>query len=343
MTLWPFRPYAPVRKPVAGIYRQLGNFTSEATLLSLSKSRLAAWQRIGQQRQSEIRVAIEQARSALAETRSGRLEQTPREEHLTVLIEASDLLFGWYIALVHLLEELSALHADVLPVLRLAIRQTGEICFWIAEAVQSDNANLAARFPQIEDSLSAITDIFNNQRFESSADGSRSVGFLHSIIDGLQTAGATTIALLRGEAAPVQSTSPSSAVATEPGMADGWRERISADRNVLKYALRLAIIPTLAHATGALLGINHSYWLTFTAVIVMQPTAAATFHRGLQRVEGTVLGGIVAALLAALIGSPFELAGALFPLVTMTLATLPLHYGAYGFFLTPVFVLLSIS
>ncbi|MBV8573025.1 MAG: FUSC family protein, partial [Acidobacteriaceae bacterium] len=70
---------------------------------------------------------------------------------------------------------------------------------------------------------------------------------------------------------------------------------------------------------------------------------AATFHRGLQRMEGTVLGGVVAALLAALIRSPLELAAVLFPLVTMTLATLPLHYGAYGFFLTPVFVLLSIT
>ena len=189
MGLWPFRPYAPVRKAVAEVYRALGDFISDATKLSLQSSEgHAEWQRMGQQYQNDIRVRIERARVALAEARSGRAAETRRGEQLTVLVESSDLLFGWYIGLADLLEELSAGKAELLPVLRLAIRHTGEVCFWVEDAVRSENAKLMGRFPQMMDGLSAVADIF-----ESDSAAVRSSRLLRSLVDALRATGETTL------------------------------------------------------------------------------------------------------------------------------------------------------
>jgi len=62
-------------------------------------------------------------------------------------------------------------------------------------------------------------------------------------------------------------------------------------------------------------------------------------RRSLERIGGTVGGGILAAFLALALHSELATAGALFPLAILALALLPVSYTAYAFFLTPTFVL----
>jgi uncharacterized membrane protein YccC len=59
----------------------------------------------------------------------------------------------------------------------------------------------------------------------------------------------------------------------------------------------------------------------------------------MERIGGTVAGGILAALLAAALHTQLVTAAALFPLALMALAILPVSYAAFAFFLTPTFVL----
>jgi len=88
-----------------------------------------------------------------------------------------------------------------------------------------------------------------------------------------------------------------------------------------------------------LLHIDHGYWLLLTSLIVLQPHVSGTLRRGLQRIGGTVAGGILAAVLAAALHSQLATAAALFPLALLALAILPVNYTAFAFFLTPTFVL----
>ncbi|MDQ2768809.1 MAG: FUSC family protein, partial [Gemmatimonadota bacterium] len=89
------------------------------------------------------------------------------------------------------------------------------------------------------------------------------------------------------------------------------------------------------------LDITRGYWATITTLIVLQPYAGATLHKTLQRVGGSVLGGIIAAALAVVARTKLAIAGVMVPFTIASVAVLPLNYGVFVLLLTPVFVLLA--
>jgi len=79
-----------------------------------------------------------------------------------------------------------------------------------------------------------------------------------------------------------------------------------------------------------------------TSIIVLQPYSAGTLRKGFQRVGGTIAGGLLAALLVAVIHSYAGIIIVITACSILTLATYAVDYGWYSFFLTPTFVLLSL-
>lgn len=108
---------------------------------------------------------------------------------------------------------------------------------------------------------------------------------------------------------------------------------------LLRHAVRVALVCGLDVALILLLHIDHGYWLLLTSLIVLQPHVSGTLRRGMERIGGTVAGGILAAVLAATLHSQLVTAAVLFPLALLALAILPVNYAAFAFFLTPTFVL----
>jgi uncharacterized membrane protein YccC len=108
---------------------------------------------------------------------------------------------------------------------------------------------------------------------------------------------------------------------------------------LLRHAARVALVCGLDVALISLLHIDHGYWLLMTSLIVLQPHVSGTMRRGLERIGGTVAGGVLAALLAAVLPTQLATAAVLFPLALLALAILPVSYAAFAFFLTPTFVL----
>ena len=106
-----------------------------------------------------------------------------------------------------------------------------------------------------------------------------------------------------------------------------------------RHAVRVTVVCALDVALILLLHIDHGYWLLLTSLIVLQPHVSGTLRRGLERVGGTIGGGILAALLAVVLHSQLVIAAVLFPLSMLALAVLPVSYAAFAFFLTPAFVL----
>ncbi|MDH6137942.1 putative membrane protein YccC [Kitasatospora sp. MAA4] len=59
---------------------------------------------------------------------------------------------------------------------------------------------------------------------------------------------------------------------------------------VLRHAVRLATVVTVADLVGRLAGFRHGYWAPLTAAMVIRPDFAQTFSRGVARLAGTAAG-----------------------------------------------------
>jgi uncharacterized membrane protein YccC len=90
-----------------------------------------------------------------------------------------------------------------------------------------------------------------------------------------------------------------------------------------------------------LLDVKRGYWMTITVIVIMQPYTGATMNRALQRVIGTVLGGILTAVLGAYFQDPSAILVFSFVFAAACVALMPVNYAAFSVFLTPTFVLLA--
>ena len=86
---------------------------------------------------------------------------------------------------------------------------------------------------------------------------------------------------------------------------------------------------------------HFQHWLTITLVLTLQPFYAGTWQRALERIGGTALGGLLAAVVALVCTTPLSIAAALFPLAVLAFAVRGVNYGAFMILLTPLVVLLT--
>lgn len=63
-----------------------------------------------------------------------------------------------------------------------------------------------------------------------------------------------------------------------------------------RFALRIAVAASIALFIYKWFHIDHGYWLPFSVIIVMQPYFGATFKKAVDRIVGTLLGGLAGSL-----------------------------------------------
>jgi uncharacterized membrane protein YccC len=157
-----------------------------------------------------------------------------------------------------------------------------------------------------------------------------------------ETARVTAAALNAGRAADGPVPRPVSEDVDEPApVLATVRAILAPDSLILRYALRVAVVVATAVALTDLLDFKRGYWMTITAIVILQPYTGVTTQRAMQRVAGTVLGGIITAALGALFHDPRAILVLAFVLAATCVALLPLNYAAFSIFLTPTFVLLA--
>ncbi|MBV8654271.1 MAG: FUSC family protein, partial [Alphaproteobacteria bacterium] len=108
----------------------------------------------------------------------------------------------------------------------------------------------------------------------------------------------------------------------------------------LRHALRAAATAAPAIAFTLIWFTPYDHWLTITIVATMQPYFGMTFTRALERIGGTLIGGLIAALLALVTTTPLAIAAAMFPLAVLALAIRAVSFGLFMAALTPMVVLL---
>ncbi|NEK17641.1 FUSC family protein [Rhizobium leguminosarum] len=110
---------------------------------------------------------------------------------------------------------------------------------------------------------------------------------------------------------------------------------------VWQQALRVTTAVTACHLIGIWFDVTLSYWGTIATLVVMQPAFGNTWARVIERATGTLLGGLVTAVL--LMGSPGDVMMTLMivPLAAAVIALRTVNYALFMIFLTPMFMLLS--
>jgi len=148
---------------------------------------------------------------------------------------------------------------------------------------------------------------------------------------------ATSFALLFQRLA--QSAPP---VATKgPGLWAALKSNFTPKSPTFLHGLRVALSGALSVWLVQLWSLNHGYWMTLTAFLIMQPHIARTLKMSLERVGGTLLGGAVAAAAGYAIHDPILLAALILPLSIGTLAGRSVSHITYILFLTPHFILVA--
>src|SRR5580704_17799140 len=114
---------------------------------------------------------------------------------------------------------------------------------------------------------------------------------------------------------------------------NNWSLRSSSFRHALRLGLATAIASLIASAIHLVRG----YWIPMTVVIVLKPNFGGTLERALQRIIGTVLGALMAAVLLLVLTNPWLLLAAL---AILAFALRNCSYTLFSLAVTPMVMLM---
>jgi len=255
------------------------------------------------QHRALIRDSLERARSLLDNTVAARNDVTARSG-LVVALDAADRFFAGLIALEH----------------------------W------------PDRRPELLGLAAEVFDEMGRQVMRQTPDWSR----LRPCLDRLKDEAGESdrlpgrvTALWRAALADLLAAAPGAAGAATRRAARQGRTDDRAVASALRHALRVAVTVSVVNEVTTLLGLPFGYWATMAVVVVMQPEAAATLPRMLERIVGSILGGLAAALVATLLPSPLWLSLVVFPVAAATIALRGVNYALFVSFTSALFVLVA--
>lgn len=118
------------------------------------------------------------------------------------------------------------------------------------------------------------------------------------------------------------------------------RNSLSFRSSSFRHALRLGIATTLGALLASVFHTPRGYWIPMTVVLVLKPNFGGTLQRSVQRVTGTLLGALLAALLISFCRDPWILVLGVALLAGATFTLRNRNYGLFAMALTPLVMLL---
>lgn len=345
LVLWPVRIYRPARLAAMHCVREVAHYAAE--IAARDDRDPTGWRDAVTRRHRAIRETLETARAVLAATRRGRRGEIGRGERLLVIVEAVDPLFGVLVGVEEVLDHLgdparAAVAGDLRAGLAAAVARLDEI---------ADRVTLETALPPLaplawrpSDALAAARDALAPL---ARAEVDHALSLVRRIHEDV-AAIAGVVDSLASDGDPAPGLAFSAVAGTAAAGDSRWTARLDAlrgsldrDSAVLRHAVRVAVVVLAAMAVTRALHLERAYWATLTAVLLLQPYLPATITRGVQRVGGTILGGLIAAAITAIVHDPLGIAIAAFGFAAISAAVLQLNYGLYALFLTPTFILLA--
>ena len=322
LLIWRIHPYAPARRALATVSRRLSRLARELAALADAEESVAAFAAHAARHRGGVRMAIEASREVAYQTFRRRGLITPRAAQLSVRLQTLEQVFGDLVALSEILENNPASRPGAIRPIRL-------LAGWLAalgpdiEADRSiDTPKKRASLHRLRGALARLPDAAPEQRM------------LQALAEHLAVL--MTISTAAGQSA-------AEGPAPEP-----WRRRLlgpirqnlSPGSAGLRHGLRAGCIAALVLAWTMSQHSPFAHWTTITMVLCLQPQFSATWARSLERIGGTMLGGVLAALLGLIVQSHAAQALAMLPLTVFAFAIRGVSFTAFMAALTPMIVLL---
>ncbi|MBN8231813.1 FUSC family protein [Corallococcus macrosporus] len=345
LVLWPIRPYRPARKAVAACFGAVADY-AEGLSRTVQGAREEAWQALIQEQHGRIREHLEVARTTLAATRHGRGERG-RGERLLVLLESADAMFMGLIALGEQLESLgppvSGPVGDPRAAVAVALLECANTARDLVRLVEQEGRS---RRPQPEWDGRALRDALGDldaRGLITRLERARLSDIARLLTELRERADVALDTACRLPGPLTEAPPPARELAEEShaSLMDPVRAHLTLDSEVLRHALRVGVTTTAAVWIASVFRPNHGYWVTITVLTIMQPYTGPTFLKALQRVLGTVVGGLLAIAVASWLQNPYAMMGLLFCTAALCVSLIPLNYGLFTVFATVTFVLLA--
>ena len=319
-TFWRIHPFEPSRTTIERAFNRLADVCRDcARLLEMDHADFGEWTRHGAHYRGEARSALEQARATLGRVAPSRSDL--RELHANLLIALADAesVFSFLIG--------------------------------ISDACERQQQSLGTR-PRVIRTLLAIEVVLRASGREAASNVNARPETLHRRFASLSEQ------LSRALGEPLAPTSVEPYVDLQPPHADHKpmrealadtlsragieaRAKLSWNSISMRHAARCGIATTLGFLAVRALHLPYGYWATMAILLILQPSIGTTWPRSLERAAGSIVGGLIAALLGVLIHSPIVASIAVFPLIVATMALRPVSYSLFVLFLTPAFVLVA--
>lgn len=324
LALWPLRFFRVARTSVAIFFRALAARADELAALLEEGASEARWGRHLRYFERHLRERADEARDALIATRRGALGMRRRGEGLLALFELAQRSVAILEGLTAVLEPLGA---------RPESEELRQAATSRLRSFASDARVLAQGALGV--SVGGVSLSYGLGPTLAAERVGHATSILFDRLAEYVRAGWLEVVGLSEGRLPVH------AGFRDPSALRLMADQVRARSQIFRHAMRLAFVSALSVAVTRALRLQMPQWVTVAVIGILAPYSTATVLRGVQRVAGTVLGGIVAAVLAATIKHPLGIFLLIFVFTSVGVSFLPLNYGAYSMLQTPTYVLLS--
>jgi uncharacterized membrane protein YccC len=362
LLLWPVYPFGHARRVIALCFAGLAQSLAEIDGLlaeadaakDQGSSWTARWFSMAQGFPNRMRSALEAARSSLGSVRARTPARSARGRNLAVLLEIADTLFSRGLAMIDLAER-SAIegNAEDIAFARQKLAWLGQAALLVERGL-GDRARWAESLRQGNTLIAAAR--VGNGAADSAESAAMFAAAFHALqaecVQNLESALEALTGIWTGidpvfsrpqvQGTPLQVTAEQRLRLKSSGALESLHENWTFTSSALRHALRTSAVCVSSVLLVRALHLPYGEWMALTAVIVLQPYVAHTWQKSLQRVGGTIAGGLLAALLVVFIRSPEALIATVCIAAFFTLAWFAVDYAWYSFFLTPTFVLLTV-
>ena len=325
IVIWRLHPYRPAHRAVADVWRGLARLVGDLErLAALSDPETEAFDGHARAHRRGVRTGIETARTMILDLARSRERVSERTAQALLRLESAEQIFSSLIAVTELLD--SRPTPGQREAARQFLRRLRPLLVVIARAIRDDATldldRLERGLVRAEEGLAGTDPTL--ARLGGRILGRVRIGAKLSTPEGYRPGGLGLGGRLDWRARTL----------------DPLVQNFTFASPNLRHAVRASVVAAPALMGTLSYGGTFAHWLVITLVLTMQPFYAATWQRALERIGGTVLGGIVGAVLAYYAATPLWQAGLILALSIVGFAARQISYGFFITCLTPLVVLL---
>lgn len=271
---------------------------------------------------------------------------------VTESTQTGRLLLLTFIDVVDLYEQIIAMYYDY-SAIRERFGKTGvldPIAHLIRQlSVQLDHIGLAIQSPVIRQNPVDMAPQLDELKRSIDALGDRegSTLILKKVLVNMRTLSQRMATLQSNLALPTDGSVPTDAnelgrfVSHQAIDIKSFRDNLAFDSSVFRHSIRVALAMLLGFILTKFLPYgHHSYWVLLTISVILKPAFSLTKQRNIERIGGTLAGGVLGVLILAFIPSKTVHFGFMVLFMLGTYSALRINYIVMVFCVTPFVMIL---